>query len=385
MILPTKLENAKRDAAARIWVGKMGTDATRYDVVVDGHFEHDGAARNELISLRVQESSGDSNRFVRLIVKRWEPTGWVTQLTGIESPVEHLLWKNNDVDDINAIDGVLVPTIGSCRTDENTWIIMEDVSHQLISWKQISNESTDLSPERSVLDRLAALHVKWEDRLHQRRPQSMAARLVSQERRMRWFESLIREWFAGATPDSTESENIRAAKAQLAWAQELESAFLSRLTEKTRSLLLRNTFGRNVIVDAAIGLPKVLIHEDLDILNVGLDLDDDNGTVILIDWELASVANAAQDPIYFLGNPLREVSSKFDIVDYYYDRYRSHGGQAMNNQIWKRSCDIALASYAVTQFPVRAELLIRRLPDEGHGIAFAWVDRIMEALHEIAG
>ena len=158
----------------------------------------------------------------------------------------------------------------------------------------------------------------------------MSKFLVPQDRRLRWFELFFRLGFAGEEADPTEAPALRKAIERKSWAQEISVAFLERLPKGDRSLWRRLMLNRDGLVSAADGLPVVLLHGDLVPRNVGVRRTPTEKTIVLIDWELAGVGNAAFDVVHFLGHPFREISDRFELVDYYYERYLSHGGQDMD-------------------------------------------------------
>ena len=160
-------------------------------------------------------------------------------------------------------------------------------------------------------------------------------------------------------------------------------AFLDRLPEKERSLLRQHMLGRDSLVAAAGGLPIVLLHGDLVQRNVGISRKAGDETIVLIDCELAGVGNPAFDVFHFLGHFMREVSDRFELVDHYYERYLSYGGQEMDTSRWERCCNVALAHYGISFFPVYAEGFRKNQPDEAVEIVERMTERVIRAFHDL--
>ena len=85
--------------------------------------------------------------------------------------------------------------------------------------------------------------------------------------------------------------------------------------------------------------------------NIGIRNGPDAAGVVLIDWEHAGIGAPVFEVVHFLGNPLREDSDHFELLDHYLVRYREDGGRALDTGTWTRSGDLAFAHYAVTYLP----------------------------------
>lgn len=382
MDLPQKVEAAITAAVVQVLSEESSALVGPLNIETDGNFKHDGLSGNELLSVRVScEVNGDS-RSIQIIAKKWESASWVTLLMGIRRPVELLLCEGGAFLDINALGCLRVPIIHATRSADDAWIIMKDVKKDLDSWKKLTSDPSDLTGEYLLMDQLAAFHVKWQEHRFQERLMRMRSQLVPQERRIRWFESLNREWIGGRGPDPKEPPELRAVKESISSGLPIEKAFLDRLPEKERSVIKKQMLDRDGLVNAASDLPRVLLHGDLVTRNIGIRADADRKAIILIDWELAGEGNPVFDIFQFLGHELREVSDHLELVEHYYDRYRSYGGQ-MDTSLWRYCCSVGVAHYGVTFFPFFAEQFVKDQPDKASEIVDRWTERVMRSIHDL--
>jgi len=383
VILPSEVSDAILEIARRELVNEEGAEARIDSVVLDDEFENDGEGESDVVRTAVRYSVDGARGELRLIAKRWEPTGLVSQLLGVEAPVELLLHVNGDIEEINHIHGLQAPIVGSVMSDGDSWIILDDVSEELDAWRSSDADTSDISDQLLFLDRLAAFHVAWEDEEHQQRLRSMSDRTVAQNRRLRSLELASHEPMDWRDPDPSLPATVREAMKRLAWAADVHGAFLYRLPLHERTLLRRLFYDRSELVAAAAGLPRVLLHGDLKRENIGIRRDSPGDTILLIDWEQACYGSPALDVINFIGAPMREMSGRLDLVEYYREGYLAHHGTSTNDAFWKRSCDVAFMWFGVTYFPGQAELLLRSGHERSTEIVGAWMERIVAAIRYI--
>jgi thiamine kinase-like enzyme len=309
----------------------------------------------------------------------------VTQFLGREQPIELLLSENGFVSKIGRLPGLHVPICGSVRTDGGSWVILQDVTPDLALWKCLTREPSDLQCEKLLLDRLAYLHAQWETGDGQQLLAASSAWLVSQERRLRWFEPLWKEWVGGRSAGIDETPYYRAAKAYAERAHGWVLAFLDRLSAADRDLWTRHMVDRDSLVSAARDLPVTLIHGDVVPRNVGLRRAGGEDTFVLIDWELAGVSAPALEVVHFLGHPLRDVTDHWELLDHYYSRYLRHHGTAYTPALWTRSCTIAIAHYGVTFLPIWTGMALQGGKAGGLALVDRAVERTRRALRELGG
>jgi len=383
VILPNEVSDAILEIARRGLANGACGDARIESVVLDHTFENDGEGESDVVRTVVHYSVDGAPGELGLIAKRWEPTGVVTQLLGVEVPVELLLHINGDIEEINRIQGLRAPIVGSVMSDGDSWIVLDDVSEELRAWRSSDADTSDISDQLLFLDRLGALQVAWEDEQHQQRLRSMSDRIVSQNRRLRSLEPASHEPMDWREPDPSLPATVREAMKRLAWGADVHRAFLNRLPLHDRTLLGKLFYDRSELVAAAAGLPLVLLHGDLKRENIGIRRDSRGDSILLIDWEQACYGTPALDVVNFIGAPMREMSGRLDLVEYYRDRYLAHDGTSTNDALWKRSCDVAFMWFGVTYFPGQAELLLRSGHERSTEIVGAWMERIMAAIHDI--
>ena len=326
------------------------------------------------------------------VLKRWLPGGHSEYLLGVDRPLEALAWEEGILRPEALPAGVVVPFVGA-RLDPSgdaAWIVMEDVSAAL---REYSRErrlppAEAVARVKQVLERLARLHAWWE-RPRQRAKLRRYSGLVPFERFPRCQEAgyaiaLGRTPPAGAAPGSPVTEDFRADV----------HAFLDWLPAGHRSAFELLLYRREPLVAALGAFPRTLLHGDVDDRNVGLrhrpGRAATNGSagasseLVLIDWEWITVGPPALDVARLCGSavavcdpsrPPPEALFSDELPDYYFERYRAHGGALADRAAWRRSFGLALLAAGLTQVPF-AGSMIRR----GVGPVVATFERQVEMM-----
>jgi hypothetical protein len=316
------------------------------------------------------------------VLKRWLPGGHSEYLLGVDRPLEALAWEEGILRPEALPAGVVVPFVGA-RLDPSgdaAWIVMEDVSAAL---REYSRErplppADAVARVKQVLDGLARLHAWWE-RPRQQAKLRRYSGLVPFERFL-WCQAasyatvLGRTPPAGASPGSPVTDEFHADV----------HAFLTWLPAGHRSALEGLLFRREPLVAALGAFPRTRLHGDVDDRNVGLrhrpGRAATNGSVdasselvlgasselVLIDWEWIAVGPPALDVARLCGSavaicdpsqPLPEALFSGELPDYYFERYRAHGGALADRDAWRRSFDLALLAGALTQVPFAGSMI----------------------------
>ena len=127
-----------------------------------------------------------------------------------------------------------------------------------------------------------------------------------------------------------------------------------------------------------------MLHGDVTPRNIGIREIDGVDTVVLIDWELSSIGTPALDLIHYLGNPpLRPATNNTTLLDNYFEQYISHGGSALDAELWKRSIAVSLVHYGVSLFPTFAGGIIRKGNKEAIHIVEDLTERVMRAMIDL--
>lgn len=384
MKLPKPLEVEILKAAHRKGLILSPRDVQDFVLTVDDSYSHDGMSGAEIQRVKVAGLKNNSKTNFSFVVKPWDSTKWLTQLLGVERPLENILFESGFFDEVNAIEGLQVPIIGSVQLEDQAWIIMEDVSADLGRWKTSAFDGGELNLQRNLLDRMAFFHVNWEDKHSEKRFQYLQKQLVSQERRLRWFEPLCREWFGGNTQTASDSLALRRAKDQLGEVlREPFLNFIDHLPEKSRINWLNHMQHREGLVSEASNLPATFLHGDLVWKNIGLRQENTGNTFVLIDWEIATLGHHAFDVYYFMSEPFQDVNVWDEYSDYYYERYQFYGGSIMNRDQWNRGLDLAIAHYGLSWLPLFAEWVRNDNDNKKIEIVENIIERTSQALHGV--
>jgi thiamine kinase-like enzyme len=407
MDLPEQLVDALASALHHRHCSSLPQDIRILDLAVDDSFQSDGFGGSDIKRLNVTILGDGAETSLCLFTKSWSPSPWIVELTGLTVWFEILFFEDGVFDDINSIPGIRVPVIGSFRTENGDWIIMDDVSAELATWKDAtagrSGSFWQPSPEcfaiyAELLDRIAHLHAKWEGPKCRNDLRSMRRHLDRQERKLRSFESLFREWFGSADGEYGGSPTTTAAlpprvTGQAQWASQEGFAaarkqnyevFVARLSEKDRSVWIRHMHCRDGVVEAASTLPQTLLHGDLGWRNMGIRTSESGSEFILIDWESASLGNHAFDAIGLVTGRAFSADEMASLEEHYFEKYTYHGGRLMDRRQWKRACDVAIANNGIGRLPHFSEIVRRARLDSYTTNIEALIERTNRVLHEIA-
>lgn len=384
MKLPRPLEVEIIKAARREGLILSPKDLQDFALTVDDSYSHDGMSGAEIQRVKVTGLKNNLKIDFNFVVKPWESTKWLTQLLGVERPLENILFESGFFDDVNAIEGLQVPIVGSVQLEEKAWIIMEDVSADLERWKTSAFDADELKLQRNLLDRVAFFHANWEHKQSEKRYQTLQEQLVPQERRLRWFEPLCQEWFGDKARADSDSPALRKAKDLLEKvAREPFLNFMDRLPENYRINWLNHMQNREGLVSEASKLPATFLHGDLLWKNIGLRHETTGNAFVLIDWEIATLGHHAFDVYYFVTEPFRPVDVWDELFDYYYGRYLFHGGSELNKDQWNRGLDLAIAHYGLSWLPLFAEWARNDNDDKKTEVVENIIERTNRALFSV--
>jgi thiamine kinase-like enzyme len=384
MKLPRLLEKEILKAVRRKCINVSSKDIQDFVLTVDDTFKHDGMSGAEIQRVEVMGFKNNTKTAVRFVVKPWESTKWLTQLLGVEEPLENILFEYGFFQEVNAIEGLSVPIVGSVQLENKAWIIMDDVSAELETWKTSAFTSSELEWQCKLLDRIALFHVSSEHNQSEKRHRFLRKQIVPQERRLRWFEQLCQEWFGGESRAETDSPALRKAKNQISEvAREVFLSFIARLPKESRIIWQNYMQHRDSLVSEASRLPVTFLHGDLLWKNIGLRQEASKQTFVLIDWEIATLGHPAFDVYYFISEPFRAVNVWDELFEYYYERYQFYGGSDMNQNQWERGIELAIAHYGLSWLPLFAERARRDSDDEANLVVENIIERTNRALHSV--
>ena len=248
------------------------------NVEVDESFENDSQSGAKLTPVCVTLKDGPNDYNRSFMIKRWQPEGWVSLLWGVDSPLEAMLFESGLVDLICSRGGLYVPTIGSVSTEDGRWIIMDDVSQQLSAWRKYSisdgprrlTSTLIVELHGELFDSMARYYVWSEDRNIRKRFRKIEHHLVPQERYLRRFEQIFREWLGYDTAGEIESQATRKAKERINSGRERHLKFLENLPQSERRMWIRHSTCRDTLVAAVSDLPLFPLHGDITGGNVGI-------------------------------------------------------------------------------------------------------------------
>jgi thiamine kinase-like enzyme len=251
---------------------------------------------------------------------------------------------------------------------------MEDVSAALREYSrdQPLPPAEAVARLKQVLDRLARLHARWEGPRQQAKLRRCGC-LVPVERFIgcqaaSYATALGRTPPAGLAPGSPVTDEFRADV----------QAFVDWLPRTDRSALRELLYRREPLVAALAAFPRTLLHGDADDRNIGLRQPAGHATpngsaglspeLVLIDWEWIAAGPPALDVARLCGSaaavcdpsqPRPEALFSDELPDYYFERYRAHGGALADRDTWRRSFTLGLLAGALTQVPFAGSMIRR--------------------------
>lgn len=336
----------------------------------------DGYSGNQLYRAHIAWHAGAvaDARSATWLLKRWLPGGHSKHLLGVDRPLEAQAWEWGLLRPEAQPSSVIVPIVGA-RIDPSgdaAWIVMDDVSTALSAYSR----NVPLPPVEAVarvkhvLDGLARLHVWWEGARQQATLRGYSG-LVPIERFL-WSEAASYATALGRTPPidvapgSPVTDEFRANV----------HAFLAWLPAGDRALLEMLLYRREALVEALSAFPRTLLHGDADDRNIGLrpragqsgsgDALGITPDLVLIDWEWIAVGPPALDVARVCGSspavcggtqPLPEALFSGELPNYYFDRYRAHGGTLLDRDAWRHSFALAFLANALTQVPFAGSMI----------------------------
>ena len=302
------------------------------------------------------------------VLKRWRPGGLSEVLLGLTQPVEALAWEHGLLRPRSLPAGLIVPILGA-RVEAGgaeAWVAMDDVAADLSEYtRQEPRPGAEVVRlVRQILDKLALLHVWWEQPAQQ-------ARLAACSWLLPWENQLWREVGPYAAVLG------RPAAGAPAWGRAVTSefredlhAFLAWLPPGDRRLWEDLLCDRRPLVRAFAEFPRTLLHGDADDRNIGLRwprggaaadrAPEEPPALVLIDWEWMGQGPAAFDIAKLVGSamavcdpsqPLPQALGSGELLDYYFERYAEAGGKLADRRLWRRSCDLVWVVGAVAEVP----------------------------------
>ncbi len=328
--------------------------------------QHDGIGGNDICRAKVSWTTqeNDSNS-VNWVIKHWYPGGLTGWGMGVSVPAEALAWNHGLIRPESLPRGLVAPFVGVIFNEESTSarIVMEDISEELSAYVRNSLSPAErLKRDRLILDRLAQFHVHWEtpERFAQLEKQKW---LLPQEARLKCLADFFSQCIDGQTSSGTILKGIRTRlTGYFDWAPKQLLAFLDWLSKPDRRLWEQHLCHRQALIEAFSTLPQTFLHGDTDPRNVGLRWRGKQIDILLIDWEWIGTGSPALDVMKFFLN-FTDIDLAQSLSDYYYDRYVSHGGKAMDRSTWERAYDLAVIHEGLCFFPVAAGRSLDRGPE----------------------
>ena len=331
---------------------------TELKVVCPEEFKKASYGGGNLFRAEVFWDSGSKSDSASWVVKHWRPGGVVGTMMGVDLPVESLAWNHGLLGDTSLPENMVVPFIGTRHGKKLTdaWIVMEDVTSELGAFRSIQAHNDNLKKPKFILDRLACFHSNWEkpDRLAELEKYSW----LLQQNRYLWAGADLASLFLGRKPREAKKYPSHPI---FEMAEKAVLAFLDWLPEDDRSLWQKHMCNREALVEAHKGLPQTLLHGDLSLPHIGLRWEKDNPEILLIDWELLGIGSAAIDVATYINRALDFEgginNGTETLPDYYYDRYKAHGGTAFDRTTWERAYNLAYILEYLWQFPLHVGFL----------------------------
>ena len=268
-----------------------------YDVQ---RIETAGASENDHYRAMISLKEGQRTRSISLIVKRWRSTAWTALMTGVKTCRESLAWENGLLADRSLPKGLKVPVIGARRDKMGGWIVMEDISSEFAAFNSSAEKRENA---RLLLDRLASFHVRWEDpdRLSQLQGYQW---LFPQEERLFFTADCYSKWLGQTRDEAADSEGIQpfgtSCPDAVEWVRPAVIAFLESVPRQDLDLWKKYMCSREALVAAFGKHPQVLLHGDLNALNVGIRRVNGDDEVYIIDWEWVGMGAPAIDVVCFV-------------------------------------------------------------------------------------
>ena len=132
-------------------------------------------------------------------------------------------------------------------------------------------------------------------------------------------------------------------------------AFYTTLSDSVATMWMRHECDRSALIAAFADNPTTLVHGDFWPPNVGLQVSAVETTIVLIDWEWIGNGCGALDVSKLLTEGAALGHADFDagaLSAYYFDRYRTYGGELFDQKTWARAYELAEVYYALSMHPL---------------------------------
>ena len=302
--------------------------------------ENNGNGGNDFFKTEVAWKSKGKESSSNWVIKQWHRGSPTAEAMNISLPLEVMAWDHDLVRKDGLPEGIEAPYVGVATNEDKSmaWMVMEDISKELNAFNFPESTEKWLADAKYIFDRIACFHVHWE---HPKRINELKKHtwLATQEAQLQMFASYYQQQLgqipriANEFPDEVYNR-FRAATL----------AFIDWLPESDRGLWEEHICNRVSIIKAVSGLPQTLVHGDLDRRNIGLRLQGEKTTLLLIDWEFIGLAWPGLD-IIRLVNAVENVGASpkdsQSLSDHYFESYLTHGGTRMDIDTWNRARDLA--------------------------------------------
>ena len=167
--------------------------------------QNDGWGGNDFFKAKIEWQSEDQESSNNWVIKQWHRGSPTASAMGISLPLEALAWNHGLIKDDVVPEGISVPYVGVATNEDKSkaWIVMEDISEELNTFRFPATPEKNLLGARYVLDRLACFHVYWE---HPARIKIIEQQtwLAKQEAQLSMFADYYAQ-FLGRMPRDVES------------------------------------------------------------------------------------------------------------------------------------------------------------------------------------
>lgn len=383
MELGESVKQAIVAAAKRLLSEKIGNVPIQVSIANICNYEKSGFSGASLFRVTIKWSNADSSGTTDFIAKRWERSGWLYQLVGRHVAIERLLYDYGIVHLVNNIPGIHTPAVGSAISGGEAWIILEDVGVEISNYEKLVSQDDSKEVERIVVEHMARFHVEWESPKNQKIIKTNLHWLVPQDTRLRWLEPLYNVCIGGKSLQTYSPDLQHGIESTKHFFWEFVNPFLEWLPENDRSLWKRLMVNRDGLVEAAAHLPYGIIHGDFAPGNIGIRTKNGQKDLVLIDWQLTGVGAAPFDLIHFMSEGPSRLSDSTDLIKYYYDRYRTFGGEFLTLPVWSQALDTAIVHYRVSLFPALAGMVLKENKSDGVAALGRMIEQAKRAIGDL--
>ena len=334
---------------------RYGSSAKVIRLSTEDH-KGDGHSGNEFHIARVTWDAGEHHTG-KFFLKKWSPDGATAALMGATSSSESLLRESRLYDMMS--ESIAIPIVGSFpMEDGDVWIVMDDVSNELIATKRIASDAAT----KPVLDLMAHTLAAWSSRVEFSDLREYPW-LLPQDKRL-WCNAVAFASLLGVEPSANAPvyEGRRPLHELLPVSFEEASrtikTFVSAVPAKYRKFWIHHMIDRSDLIDCFAEFPRSLIHGDTVPENVGICKTGDR--LVMIDWEWVGEGTPVFDAHHFLRGFMREfddfVSDAYPRQEplrrFFFGKYVEYGGSGYSEAQWNAAWDAVLVWDSVTWFPV---------------------------------